>query len=705
LSCSHQDIHLNYLFNSIHYRNPKLLDMKKLNRLANASSPYLQQHASNPVDWYLWSEEAFTKAQQDNKPILLSIGYSACHWCHVMAEESFIDEETATVMNQLFVNIKVDREERPDIDTIYQTAQQMLTGRPGGWPLTAFLNPYTKMPYFIGTYFPKQARYQLPAFIDVLHHLAAVYHNRKSELAEQDHALTIGLEKLNHTQFNDIIMSDDFSHAAYQQIKDTYDEQHGGFAVAPKFPHPTYLQLLLQKSIDDEQALAILINTLTKMAEGGIYDHIGGGFYRYSVDEAWQIPHFEKMLYDNALLLPIYAKAYAITTNPLFKLVVEETVAWLMREMQTDEGGYYSSIDADSEHEEGKFYVWKPEHIQQVLTEKEYKLASCYFNLAQPANFEGYWHLHAVKSLAQVAVELNISLQEANLSLQRIKQKLLLARELRIHPHRDEKVLTAWNALMIKGMVIASQHLQNPLWLASAEQALSCIYHNLLKENRLLVSYKEGRANLSAYLDDYAFLIEAILLLLQARWCSEDLYIAQKLADTLLEQFLDKEQAGFFFTSNDHEKLLYRPKNLHDNVIPAGNSIAAYVLQNLGYLLAEPRYLLAAEKTLKLILSASQHSPADYASISCALADYLYAPDIIIIRGSANDIIEWKTLADKYYAANRLVFAIDNTEKQLPPAIASKSVSDKTCAYICQGQHCLSPIFNINEFSHALSRK
>lgn len=535
------------------------------NHLANETSPYLQQHVNNPVDWYPWGEEALAKAKREDKPIFLSIGYSACHWCHVMAHESFEDEETATIMNKLFVNIKVDREERPDLDKIYQTAQQLLTGKGGGWPLTVFLTPEDQIPFFAGTYFPKTARYQLPAFKDLLQYIANFYREHKDQILEQNHSLMSALQRLSSPKLSkDISLNITSLIKIREEIALDYDRTYAGFGGAPKFPHPTFIEILLQSWISskkqDHLALAMAENTLTSMAEGGIYDQIGGGFYRYSVDAEWQIPHFEKMLYDNGQLLCQYAYAYAATKNDLYKNILLKTGEWILREMQAPEGGYYATIDADSEGKEGKFYIWSKEEIKKTLTPQEYEIMSLFTNIYEQPNFENHWHLHLIRSVQESARKNCISVAEAQKLVTSAQNKLFKIREQRIRPHRDEKILTSWNGLMIKGMVLAGIYLQKTEFIDSAEKALAFIYDNLWNNHRLLASYKDGRATLSAYLDDHAFLIDGILTFLQYRWNSKYFQFATELADLLLKHFYDQQQGGFFYVADDHEKLIIVPR-------------------------------------------------------------------------------------------------------------------------------------------------
>jgi uncharacterized protein YyaL (SSP411 family) len=522
------------------------------NSLIDETSPYLLQHAHNPVQWYPWGPQALERAQREQKPILLSIGYSACHWCHVMAHESFEDPDTAAVMNELFINIKVDREERPDLDKIYQRAHQLLTRHPGGWPLTMFLTHDDRVPFFGGTYFPRQARYNLPAFTDLLRQVAEVYRTRLDDLREQNESLLQALESLQPPA---AAAGEQLGPApldiARQQLEQSMDWQHGGFGRAPKFPHPTNIERLLRhwagSGGGDQRSLQMAGFTLQRMALGGVNDQLGGGFCRYSVDDHWMIPHFEKMLYDNGPLLALYAQAHAATGEALFGDTAAGIAGWVMREMQSPEGGYYSSLDADSEGEEGKFYVWVRQDVRQLLDESEYRLFSRRFGLDRQANFEGRWYPHVFVDWEQLAEESSMDIQEVRASVDSARAKLFAAREQRVRPGRDDKVLTSWNALMIKGMAVAGRHLDRADWLASGDAALDFLRTRLWDGERLLATYKDGRAHLQGYLDDYVFLIDAVLELLQARWRDGDLRFALELAEVVLERFQDRENGGFFF--------------------------------------------------------------------------------------------------------------------------------------------------------------
>jgi len=679
------------------------------NQLVSETSPYLLQHASNPVDWYPWGAAALAKARSENKPILLSVGYSACHWCHVMAHESFEDPDTAALMNKLFVNIKVDREERPDLDKIYQTAHSLLTQRPGGWPLTVFLTPDDQVPFFAGTYFPDQPRHNMPAFSELLQRVDDFLVNNESEIREQNTRLIKALAAINDSEQADTLTPLPLD-TARQQLERSFDERDGGFGEAPKFPHPTNIERLLRHwagtrttaGEPDKRALHMAVHTLEKMARGGMFDQLAGGFCRYSVDAHWMIPHFEKMLYDNGALLALYAEAHAATGNPLFKRICEQTAEWVMRDMQAPEGGYYSSVDADSEGEEGKYYVWTPAEVQEAVREDDYAIFARRFGLDRAANFEDKWHLHVYRTTAELADEFSLDTHEIEQAIHRASVKLLELRKQRIAPGRDDKILTAWNGLMIRGMAVAARHLDEPAWAESAERALDFTRSTLWKDGRLLATYKDGRAHLNAYLDDYVYLIDAILELLQVRWRDGDLDFAIELAEVVLQHFQD-ETGGFFFTSDDHEALIQRPRPNHDDATPSGNGIAARVFGRLGQLLGESRYLETAENTLKSIWSGIESMPHGHASLLVALEETLFPYQTVIIRGPEPAITDWRQAAAQPYAPRRFTLAIPATVHPLPGQLNARAPQDDVVAYLCKTGTCSAPVTDFATFNTSLT--
>ena len=679
------------------------------NALANETSPYLLQHANNPVEWHPWNEAALALARKEGKPILLSIGYSACHWCHVMAHESFEDEATAALMNRWFINIKVDREERPDIDKIYQTAQQLLSGRTGGWPLTMFLMPDDHTPFFGGTYFPPTPRHGLPAFKSLLSRIHEVYEQDRLALLEQNNAF---MQALAQTQDSAPAAAETLPDRGpldhcLEQLRRVFDARDGGFGGAPKFPHPVNIEFLLHRHAlgDADDALHCAHFTLEKMAQGGICDQLGGGFCRYSVDARWRIPHFEKMLYDNGPLLALYAQAGRNNRSELFRQVAGDTAGWVMREMQSAEGGYFSSLDADSEGEEGKFYTWEPGEAQRLLTEAEFDDFVRYSGLDQPDNFESRWHLYVAQTPEQIAHNTGRELKEVTLNLHSARAKLLRERERRIRPGLDDKILTSWNALMLKGMSVAALRLQEPDYYQSALRCLEFIHANLWDGQRLVATYKDGRARLNAYLDDYAFLIDAIIHLLACKWSGQWLGFAMQLADTLLEQFFDQEQGGFFFTSHDHESLLQRRKDFSDDSLPSGNGVAALALLLLGHLSGRQDYLEAAQRTLQCGWGLLQRTPHACGAMLTALMEYDSPRRVIILRGEEQTIQHWQQQVEPLLDLRTLVFAIPATATGLPDLLQEKQTDAAATAFICTGFQCLAPISELDVLCSAARAK
>ena len=681
------------------------------NRLASETSPYLLQHAQNPVDWYPWGPEALERARVEDKPILLSIGYSACHWCHVMAHESFEDDETAALMNESFVNVKVDREERPDLDRIYQTAHQMLTQRGGGWPLTMFLSPRDQRPFFGGTYFPPQPKYGMPAFREVLARVAAWYPAHEADVERQGDALVKVLGELVPSPASEAIALTraplELARAALQR---DFDGQFGGFGSAPKFPHPMNIEFLLRTwrataggDEPDLQSLYMATLTLTRMAEGGIYDQLGGGFSRYSVDPYWMIPHFEKMLYDNGQLLTVAAQATVATGEPLFRRVAGETADWMRRDMEHSAGAFYSTLDADSEGHEGRFYAWTPDQAHELLDPVEYQVLSRCFGLDRDANFEGAWHLHTFKSLAEVAGEVQLDEQRAASVLDSARSKLLAARNRRVWPGRDEKILTAWNGLAIAGLASASRALERADLADCADRAADFLRAQCWVDGRLLAVHAHGQSRFPAYLDDHASLAWGLLELLQCRWHGPWLAWAVELAETMLARFQDRETGGFFFTADDHEQLILRPKTFADDATPCGNGVAARVLVRLGFLLSEPRYLDAAERTLRAAWPALEKYPQAHVSLLMALDELTSPPEVVVLRGAPEDIGTWRNELDKAWNPRRLVVAIPADEPGLPEALDAKKPRERAVAYLCRGMSCSAPLGSLGELVRELN--
>ena len=687
----------------------------RTNALANETSPYLLQHADNPVDWQPWGPDALDRALREDKPILLSIGYSACHWCHVMAHESFEDDDTARLMNELYVNIKVDREERPDIDKIYQSAHQLLSRRTGGWPLTVMLTPDDHAPFFAGTYFPDAPRHGMPSFRQVLSGVAQLYRERRDDIRRQNASLIEALASLDPgtgagagtERAPPTGAALDTARAALMQ---SYDARHGGFGDAPKFPHPTNIERLMRDyaarpaSAAGVAGLAAATFTFRKMCGGGLYDHVGGGFSRYSVDAMWMIPHFEKMLYDNGPLLSVAAELHQISGDAAFARAARETAAWVMREMQSPEGGFYSTLDADSEGEEGKFYVWTPDEVRGLVSEDEYAALASRFGLDRAPNFEGsHWHLHAFREVSDVARDVGATETETAQRIDRALAALFEARSPRIRPGRDEKVITSWNGLMVKGMATAGRILGDPELIASAERAVEFIRGAMWSDGRLHATYKDGRARFNGYLDDYASLADGLLALLASRWSARDLEFAIALADAMLEHFEDREHGGFFFTADDHERLIHRPKPMTDDSTPSGNGVAATVLARLGHLLGDTRYLAAAERVLHAARDGLERFPHAHTTLLVALEEFLDPPQIVVIRAAPGELETWRARATAGYAPRRLVVAIPDDASDLPALLAERVPRGSPVAYVCEGHTCDAPITEFDAFHARLA--
>ncbi|MDJ0917072.1 MAG: thioredoxin domain-containing protein [Woeseiaceae bacterium] len=682
------------------------------NRLATETSPYLKQHADNPVDWYPWGDEAFELAKSEGKPILLSVGYSACHWCHVMAHESFEDDDVARLMNELYVNVKVDREERPDVDKIYQTAHQLITQRPGGWPLTMFLTADDRRPFFGGTYFPKDARYGMPAFGELLQSVARYHSEQREEIDTQGDRLLEVFDKLEPPAAPEgFELNREPVDGLVQALAQTFDRDYGGLGKEPKFPHPATLSGLLRRwratandAEPDLDALFMATLTLSRMADGGLFDHLGGGFCRYSVDRYWQIPHFEKMLYDNGPLLAAYAEAYLATGDIHFGEIAGQVADWMLTDMQAPDGGFYSTRDADSEGEEGRYYVWTPDAVRELIADRDYDLFAARFGLDEPANFEGRWHLSVRRDIESLAKDFGVTRSAVSESLDRSREVLLAERAKRVAPSRDEKQLTSWNALAIRGLAIAGRALHRTELVDAAADAVDFIQNTLFVDGRLLASYKDSRARFDAYLDDYAFLVDAVLELLQARWSTSKLEFAITLADTLLERFEDRERGGFYFTADDHETLIHRTRPMADEALPSGNGIAIFALQRLGFLLGETRYLDAAERGLKAAWSALSEYPHGHVTLLNALDEYTVHPEVIVIRGEKDEAQRWSESAARLYAPARLVYAIPSGEQGLPGALNDRAARDgETLAYRCVGTHCELPVATWEALASAIS--
>ena len=689
---------------------------KTRNRLAQETSPYLLQHADNPVHWQPWDDEALGLARESGKPILLSVGYSSCHWCHVMAHESFEDLSTAEVMNEHFVCIKVDREERPDLDKVYQLAHYMLTRSSGGWPLTIFLDPETRVPFFSGTYFPKRAMYQRPSFVDLLLRLSQAFDAQKSELAEQGEQLVALLQSTAHRaeeaggaapgEIADLRVYS----KAFKELRQSYDEQHGGFGGAPKFPTPTNLDLLLRYSdIADardgtrQMAIDMALTTLTKICRGGIRDHLGGGFCRYSVDQEWMIPHFEKMLYDNGALLSVLVDAYAIDPDGLFRESMEEAAGWMIREMQSGGGAFFSSIDADSEGEEGRFYLWRRNAVRRLLSEDEFLVFATLYGIDKQPNFEGRsWNPHRYDSWRSVVFRLGMDPGAAAELLTAAKEKLFNEREQRVRPARDDKILASWNGLAIKGLVRAGAALGRSEYIDAAAQAVDFIRSTMVdaESGRLCATHAAGRSRFLGYLDDYANLADALLQLLQHRWRDEWLAFTISLVERVLAEFEDEAEGGMFFTSTEHEALIHAPKPAIDDAMPAGNGVFCSVLVRLSELVHSPRYREAAERILLWATPDLERMPSAHASLLSALHLHASGLETCVIRGAPEELEAWQAVCHGRFAPRRQSFAIPWS--QSGPDWLPKEGSTEPLAYLCENFSCSAPIRELSLLSSAL---
>ncbi len=667
------------------------------NRLANETSPYLLQHKDNPVDWYPWGEEALERARREDKPILLSVGYSACHWCHVMERESFEDEQTARMMNEHFVNVKVDREERPDIDSIYMSAVQALT-RHGGWPMTVFLTP-DGAPFYGGTYFPPVPGRGLPSFQQVLLSLADAYENRRDEVLRSAESVRDFLKASTSAEIPRSALGPELLYAAAENLKAQLDRRRGGFGGAPKFPQPMNLEVLMRHyhRTGDREALEGVEITLRAMANGGIYDQLGGGFARYAVDDRWLVPHFEKMLYDNALLSRAYLEAYQATGNGFYRRVAEETLDYVVRDMTSPEGGFYSAEDADSEGEEGKFYVWTPEEIRDILDPELAELAIRYWGVTEAGNFEGKNILHVPRSAEAAAAELGLSSDELRERLEEARTGLLAAREERVRPGRDDKVLAAWNGLMLRSFALAARVLDREDYREVASRNASFLLEKLLDGGRLRRSYKDGRARFNGYLEDYAMVADGLVALYEATFETRWLAAADALGDALFELFWDAGSQGFYDTPVDHEELVTRPRDIYDNATPSGNSVAVEVLLKLALLLDRDDYRQRAEAVLENLSGGMEQLPAAFGRLLAALDFYLSRTREVAVVGApeAPDTRELIGVVYAGYLPNKVVAgrAPDDDEAAgLVPLLEERPARDgRATAYVCEGYVCQNP--------------
>jgi uncharacterized protein len=686
-----------------------------MNRLQYETSPYLLQHADNPVDWYAWGAEALEKAKSEDKPILLSVGYSACHWCHVMAHESFEHEPTAQMMNELFVNIKVDREERPDIDDIYMQAVVTMNRGQGGWPMTVFMMPDGR-PFFGGTYYPREPRHGMPSFRQILQGVHHAYITQREELEEQASNLTNALDRSTlNIEANTNDFKESLLDAAYNGLKQNYDSQHGGFGQAPKFPNPMNLEYLLRDYLrtGNEDALFMVTFSLKQMAGGGIYDQIGGGFHRYSVDAIWLVPHFEKMLYDNSQLSRLYLHTYQVTGDIFYKTVAEDIYDYILREMTAPEGGFYSTTDADSEGVEGKFFVWTLDEVKTALKPisedipDAYEVAVEYFGMTRGGNFEGKNILNVPNDEDVVAQRLNISGEELQEKLAATKDRLYAVRTSRIAPALDDKILTAWNGMMLASLAEAARVLGRDDYLVAAERAGEFLLENLVnEEGRLYRTYKNGRAKINAYLEDYANLIDALLELYQSTFIEKWFDEARRLADIVLEHF-SAEDGGFFDTSDDHETLITRPRQLQDNATPSGNSMMAKQLIRLAAYTGDSRYDEAARKALAPVIPAMQQYPQAFGEALNGADMLIQGLSEVAIVGNPTQGATKALLAQvrEIYRPNVITaLSRENVEGETNiPLLNYRMMRDeRATVYVCQNFACKMPVTSAEEMAELL---
>ena len=682
-----------------------------MNHLANETSPYLIEHAENPVDWYPFSPQALERARVENKPILLSIGYLACHWCHVMAQESFEDPSTAELMNRLYVNIKVDREERPDLDQIYQLAHEILVRRPGGWPLTVFLEPDDLTPFFAGTYFPRAPRFGLPAFPDILTRVEAYF---RTPTAERELTCRRVREIFVSIGQNGAVADDrgqrDPASLALAYLARSFDARSGGFGTAPKFPRASALSFLLDTRTPTHASSGVepdphtqLTTTLTRMAEGGIYDHIGGGFFRYCVDEEWAIPHFEKMLYDNALLLPIYAEAACRTQMPCYRRVAEQTAAWALGSMRGVEGGFYSSLDADSDQGEGGYYLWEASRVESLLSPDEWRLLAPHYGLNAPSNFAGRWHLSIHEPQGSLAARFGLDEAVVVAHLHSGRMKLQSARAGRSPPRIDDKILVSSNGLMIAGLARAGRLLCRDDWVTAAECAARFIRNRLFPAGRLQSSYCARATRGPGFLHDHVFLLMGLLELLQARWNTIWYEWSINIADVLLERFEDRDRGGFWFTAGDQPVPLMRPKTWMDDAVPAANALAVSALALLGHLTGESRFLEAACRTLEAGRPHFESEPGSHLGLIRSAVQIDRPGRFMILRGDPGKWSAWLEQIQALADADSILFAIPSGEGFHKGLLSRCAPKESVCLYACSGTHCSAPVTTLASLTALLT--
>ncbi|HST60952.1 MAG TPA: thioredoxin domain-containing protein [Longimicrobium sp.] len=669
------------------------------NRLANETSPYLLQHRDNPVDWYPWGPEALERARAEDKPILLSVGYSACHWCHVMEHESFEDAETARLMNDWFVPVKVDREERPDIDSIYMAAVQQMTGH-GGWPMTVFLTP-DGAPFYGGTYYPPEPRYGMPSFQQVLAGVNDAWVNRRGDVDGSAEALTQAVREGTDLRPPPGVLSPALLDRAFASLAQRFDPNWGGLAGAPKFPQPLTLEFALRtwKRTGDADALRFVEVTLRRMASGGMYDHLGGGFARYSVDAHWLVPHFEKMLYDNALLVQVYLHAWQATGSPEYRAVANDVLRWVINEMTSPEGGFYSALDADSEGEEGRFYLWTPEQLDAVLGPEDGAIVRAWWGVTPGGNFEGRTILHAWRSVESASAEAGVTPERLMAAVTRARPLLYAARAERVWPGLDDKVLTAWNAMMLHAFALAARATGDEMYRQISIRSAEFLLGSLRVDGRLMRTYKEGRAKIPAFLDDHALLADALIALYEATFDARWLREARALADEVLARFWDEDEGLFYDTAADAEALVVRPRDLWDNATPSGTSSAVLMLLRLAELTGEERYRAVADRVLQGMGEVAARAAAGFGNLLSALDFHLATPMEIAIVGTPGEVDTDALLgvAAHAYLPNA-VTALRRPEEDgdveaLIPLLRDRTmIGGRATAYVCERMACQMPV-------------
>ena len=691
---------------------------KKMNKLGGEKSPYLLQHKDNPVNWYPWGEEAFKAAKKEDKPIFLSIGYSTCHWCHVMEHESFEDSTVAELMNNNFINVKVDREERPDIDNIYMTVCQMMTGS-GGWPLTIVMTP-DKRPFFAGTYFPKESRFQRIGMLDLVPRLGKMWREERDKILESANEVVSHLQSSFSPSGTEQLTEEIFN-SAFSQFLQRFDNENGGFETSTKFPSAHNLSFLLRyyKRSSDPTALMMVEKTLLSMRNGGIYDQIGFGFHRYSTDKEWLLPHFEKMLYDQAMNAIAYLEAFQVTKKEIYANTAREVFSYVLRDMTSFEGGFYSAEDADSDGEEGKFYVWRIEEVNEILGDEDGKLFADIYNFNEKGNFseEGTGRFtgnnipHLLNSIEEIAQSRDLEVNQLTKKLNKLREQLFKGRKKRIHPLKDDKILTDWNGLMIAALAKGAQILDDTTYANSAKRAADFVIEELkAKDGRLLKRYRNGEASLPAHLEDYAFFSWGLLELYEATFDVGYLSEAIKLTDLMIDLFWDSVNGGFYFTAYDGEKQIVRTKDLYDGAIPSGNSVAAMVLLRLGRIAGNSKYEEMAFTIGKVFSEKISQAPTGYTQLLSAI-DFGIGPSYeIVVVGDrkSKDTQSMLNYIQESFLPNKVII-LKPSDSQLNEVVriapftdTQVAISGMATVYVCENYSCKTPTTDINEMIKSL---